>query len=273
MSSIIRTYRLLNILSLDVVAGAIVSALFFAKVFYVTILPYGLAALGLSVWIIYTADHLGDARRIHEPASSGRHRFHQRYPAVILTLLLAAIAVNVVLLFHVRPAVFLWGSVLVIFIGGYLLLHRRFFFLKEFFVAGLYVIGVLLPSLAVTTVKITWFHAALIAQLFLVGLLNLFIFSWYDADRDKSDKLGSFATRFGRARTGSVVRVVAAIEVVTGAAVLMISGFDHAAFYPLIMTAVLLAVFFIPDRFRKHDYYRLVGDAVFLLPAVYVMWG
>lgn len=253
MTLIVRTYRLLNILSLDVVAGAIVSALFFAKLLDVTMLPYGLAALGLSVWIIYTADHLSDARRIAEPASSGRHQFHQRNAAIMLRLMLTAIGLNFTLMFYVRPPVFLWGSVLLIFIGGYLLLHRRFYFLKEVLVAGLYVTGVLLPSFAGTTVDITWFHAALIVQLFLVGLLNLFIFSWYDADRDMQDKIGSF------------------IEVIAGVGVLVISGFDHAGFYPLIMTAVLMAVFFIPGGFRKNDYYRIVGDAVFLIPALYLI--
>jgi len=65
-----RIYQFINVLSLDVVAGAMVSALFFARIFKVQILPWGVLALGLTVWTIYTTDHLVDAKRVNIPLSS-----------------------------------------------------------------------------------------------------------------------------------------------------------------------------------------------------------
>ena len=60
----LRFYQYINILSLDIAAGAVISAVFFAQIFNVQIKPYGLLALGLTVWIIYTVDHLRDAKKI-----------------------------------------------------------------------------------------------------------------------------------------------------------------------------------------------------------------
>ena len=76
---LVRLYRILNTLSLDVSIGAVISAMFFAEVLQVKILPYGLATLALTVWIIYTIDHLRDARAIGTKASTARHLFHQHY--------------------------------------------------------------------------------------------------------------------------------------------------------------------------------------------------
>ena len=69
-----KAYRLINILSIDVVAGAVCSALFFARLLQVSLLPYGIISLALTVWIIYTADHLLDAKRVEGVATTRRCR-------------------------------------------------------------------------------------------------------------------------------------------------------------------------------------------------------
>src|SRR5688572_9142526 len=99
MPGLIRFYRLMNILSIDVVAGATVSALFFAKIFDVQVRPFGLLALGVTVWAIYTLDHLRDAKKIRHEASTERHRFHQRHFKVLTVLLCAAVLIDIVLVF------------------------------------------------------------------------------------------------------------------------------------------------------------------------------
>jgi hypothetical protein len=69
----------MNILSLDVVAGAVAGALFFGEILQVQLSFSVLTALGLTVWIIYTLDHLRDAKQILNVASTDRHRFHQEH--------------------------------------------------------------------------------------------------------------------------------------------------------------------------------------------------
>ncbi|HYC85537.1 MAG TPA: hypothetical protein VEB86_09960 [Chryseosolibacter sp.] len=268
-----RIYRLVNILSLDVVAGAVATALLFARVFEVTILPYGLGALALSVWIIYTADHLWDAWRIRGHASSARHRFHQvHFKRLAILLMIAAIA-DMVLIFFIRPPVFRGGVILLLFTGVYLIVQPRLPFLKEAFVACLYALGVLLPSVAVTAKEFTTSHVILAINFFLVCLLNLYIFSWFDTERDVQDRLGSFVTRFGRQTTSSVIYCLFAFACAFSAILLFLDNLGLAPLYLIVMAAALMAIFMNPGYFGSHDRYRLWGDAVFLLPIIDALWN
>jgi len=62
----------------------VICASFFARLLDVAILPQGLISLGLTVWIIYTADHLLDAKKFkNKMRLTERHRFHQRHFKVI----------------------------------------------------------------------------------------------------------------------------------------------------------------------------------------------
>ena len=63
MSKILRLCQTLNILSIDIAAGAVICCAFFADILGVSVLPYGFITLGLTVWIIYTVDHLLDVWR------------------------------------------------------------------------------------------------------------------------------------------------------------------------------------------------------------------
>ena len=94
MNKIISVYRLLNILSIDVAAGAVICALFFARLFEVQIKPYGLISLGLTVWIIYTADHLLDGIKTHHRAATKRHQFHQYHFKVLCVVMIVAIIID-----------------------------------------------------------------------------------------------------------------------------------------------------------------------------------
>ncbi|MEO0330420.1 MAG: hypothetical protein AAF223_01865, partial [Bacteroidota bacterium] len=60
--------RIAQVLSLDVVLGACISAWFVASLCRVTVQPITILALGICVWLIYTADHLWDAYRLNQPA-------------------------------------------------------------------------------------------------------------------------------------------------------------------------------------------------------------
>src|SRR5687767_11082148 len=154
MRAIFRFYQYVNILSLDITAGAIISALFFAKIFNVQIKPYGLVALGTTVWIIYTADHLRDAKKIKHKASTQRHRFHQLYFFPLVYFLCAAIFIDAVAIVFIRKQVFEWGLILSALVAFYLIVQQYLRFLKEFFIAALYTCGVLLLSISITSLDV-----------------------------------------------------------------------------------------------------------------------
>jgi hypothetical protein len=269
MHKITGLYRLFNILSLDIAAGAMISAMFFAKLLSVKILPYGLMALGLTVWIIYTADHLRDAKAIGKQAASARHRFHQKYFATLLSIMMAAVVADTVIIFFIRKQVFTWGLVLTALVIVYLVAQRYLKFLKEIFIALLYTGGVLLPSLSVTPLSITSFHVILIIQFALTALINLLMFSWFDSETDATDKLNSFVTALGRSFAGFCIWALLAVNIGLGL-FLWLEGLYHQ---PVLifwsMNAVLLLIFIFRHRLRP--YYRLPGDAVFLIPGIYLL--
>jgi 4-hydroxybenzoate polyprenyltransferase len=265
---LLQPYRLINILSLDVVAGSVCCAIYFSQIFQVRILPYGLVALGLTVWIIYTTDHLRDARKIGRAASSDRHRFHQQFATPLLVLMILALVADVAMLFFIRTQVFIWGAGLTIFVALYLALHRRIFYLKEIFVALMYTIGVLLPSIAVTSSRLSWVQAGLIIQFFLLALLNLLVFSLYDAEIDSKDNLSSFVTYFGKPAAERIIKIIFGLAIILNVVQVIFAGDRLHVLILTSMIVVMLLVFSFPRVFARNDYFRLLGDSVFLFPAI-----
>jgi hypothetical protein len=272
MQRLLQAYRIFNILSLDIVAGAVIGALFFSELLNVRILPYGLVALALTVWIIYTADHLRDARSIEHEASSHRHRFHQRHFKKLLVLVCIAAFVDSVIILFMRTPVFQWGLILAVIVGLYLLIQQYLRVLKELFVAVLYTCGVLLPSLAVTSVKPDMVHQILIFQFVLIAWINLLIFSWFDYEQDIADHQISFATLSGRSLTSAFIWGLSSVQVLIAIIFWQDELYRIPAALFLLMNAVLLVVFKRFSRPKWKDGFRLLGDAVFFIPGFYLLW-
>jgi 4-hydroxybenzoate polyprenyltransferase len=249
-------------------AGAVASALFFGKIFQVHIKSFGLVALALTVWIIYTVDHLRDARKIEHSASTRRHRFHQENFRILIIFLVIALAIDAIAIFFIRRQVFEWGLILTSMVSSYLIFHRSLQFLKELFASCLYTSGVILLSISVTDVQVETPHLLLIIQFALTAWINLVLFSWFDLEFDKRDDQNSFVTILGKKTTQKflislhVVSVLLTIVQIAVGAPLVPVGI---LFF---MNATLAMIFFKRDVFEKHDRYRLIGDAVFIFPVL-----
>ena len=74
-----RFYHIINALSLDVALGAGVLSLVLGRYIGFRVPVMVLLALVISVWVIYTIDHLLDAKSITHQATSFRHHFHQHF--------------------------------------------------------------------------------------------------------------------------------------------------------------------------------------------------
>lgn len=267
MQRLIRIYRFFNLLSIDVVLGAICSALFFARIFGVGIHPQGLLALGLTVWVVYTTDHLLDARKVIGNASTERHQFHQCYHRILVPCVVAAIVADALIVFFIRRPVLEGGMVLIAGVSIYLLVQQYTKILKEVFIALMYTMGVLLPSVMVTGVPYHAWPWVLLIQFFLLALTNLLLFSWFDHEYDTRDRRSSFVTIVGpdQARI-----IIIALFVITG----MLTFFSHklrASLYLLAADSLLLCIFLRPGFFRKADRFRLMGDAIFFILLFYTL--
>jgi hypothetical protein len=272
MRKLFRAYRLLNILSLDIVLGSVVCALFFGDLLEVKILPYGLLGLALTVWIIYTTDHLLDAKSIAGVASSERHRFHQQHFRKLRNIVIVVLLIDFIIILFTRRPVMQWGFCLALLVLAYLLVQRYLKVMKEFFVALFYTCGILLPALSVTTVELTSGHFSIFIQFFFVAFTNLMLFSWFDRDEDRADKQHSLVTTSGKVPAVVLVWSVAVLSL--GLTLyLLIVGFDIITIATTAgMHMLLLFVFVFNRQMRNRGYYRLIGDSVFLIPVFSLLW-
>jgi len=269
MKTLNAVYHHINILSLDVAAGAVICALFFARIFQVSVSLAALTALCLTVWIVYTIDHLRDATSISKAACTDRHRFHQKYfKAVSITLLVIMVLDFVVIWFLPRRMLML-GLMLWIVVLGYLVLQRYLKFLKEFFVACLYTAGILLPSLALITEDLQTVHYILTGKFFITALMNLLLFSLFDYKEDRNQQQHSFVTWFGPASTRKGILLLGLINILSG---IRLWSFDPGvAIIFISMNIMLLMILFFQRPLRSNNYYRKLGDAVFFIPLFYLL--
>jgi 4-hydroxybenzoate polyprenyltransferase len=258
-----RAYRLVNLLSLDVALGAMITALFFSKQLLAPVRAYGIAVLGLTVWVIYTTDRLMDVQHLKEPAFSERHRFHQKYSKPLWVAIAAAVLIVGVLIIFIRPSVIVGGLILAPIILIYLLLQKKLP-IKEFTVAVLYTLGVLLPAWPESW-QLIMSAAGLIAQLFLIALTNLLLFAWFECDADSKMGQASLATRFGK-KTVSTLVIILFVGGISLSFVGMIS--NPISWIFLLMWFVLICLFIFHSFFEQYERYRLWGDAIFYLPLI-----
>jgi 4-hydroxybenzoate polyprenyltransferase len=269
MKQLNKIYQLINILSLDVVAGAVICSMFFARVLATEICPAALITLALTVWIIYTIDHLRDAMLIPAPAETDRHRFHQEYFRTILVALVMAMITDFVVVWFVPSTIMRFGIILGVIVLVYLILQRYLKFLKEFFVACLYTMGVLLPSIATLPGHLHPFHFVLVAKFFITALMNLLLFSLFDHTQDRKQQQHSFVTWFGASSTRAGILFLGLFNILSG---IWLWSFDWRVTVIFIsMNSMLLAILVLQRHFMSNNYYRMFGDAIFFIPLFYLL--
>lgn len=255
-----RAYRIFNFLSIDVVAGSVCCALFFSRLYQTTIVPNGAVVLALTVWLIYTADHLLDSSRMKGRASTGRHIFHKKYFRQIITVGIAAAIADAFLVLTLPTFVLFRGLIAGAFVILYLLFHRRLAVAKEFIAGGLYVTGLLIPLEALNGDRIA---ILVTVQFFTVVLMNLVLFSWFDLDKDKRQRTPSVVANSGR-------WIILSLFVLNGV-IAVAGGWVRAGQIVFVMGVLHLMVFWFHPYFSVSDRYRMAGDAVFLLPLLYLL--
>ena len=266
MKTIFRIYQFVNILSFDVAIGAMICALFFARLFNVAILPQGLASLGIAVWIIYTTDHLLDARRLNQTASTARHRFHQQHFKLLYLLLLIVLLVELILIFFLRKPVFYGGLWLGVGVGVYVLINRYLMYFKEVAAALLYSTGILLPVFSLKQSSFLLYDQLMIAQFVLIVLINLILFSWMDYEKDLKDSNRSLITYLSK-RSGAILLTFLFIALAL-LHTFTISIYQVATLIFIGMNGVLLMLFLFQSYFKREERFRFLGDAIFFLPAL-----
>lgn len=267
----------INTYSILVAIGSLSSYLFFSNLFDVK--PNYVLALGLSLslWIIYTLDHLLDGLSIGKDASSIRHREHFLKHKQMIRWMLFGLIILIGLSFWV-PQVY-YGYVLFLFMLTLLhfcinyFLSRKYTFLrylKEIFVALVVTIGFVITPLIGNEESLNLTQLIYIFIIFyFINLSNLLIFSFFDRDRDHRDNMLTIAHLYSHRKLKRLIYLgigmsttILVISYINGHLTL-ISFFVFAS-----MQLTLLFITSFPSYFKFSDRYRFFGDLIYLYPIV-----
>ncbi|MBL6449920.1 hypothetical protein JMN32_26645 [Fulvivirga sp. 29W222] len=263
-------YRYLNILSLDVVAGACICAMFLADFLQADLHWAAVTLLGACVWLIYTFDHLTDARSISHIASTERHRFHQQHFTRLSIACVLMLIVSAFLLFMIPPQTLVWGAALSSLVLGYFLLlyllKLKSSYHKEITIAILYATGILLPALSISSDYSLWIVSMVFIQFVMLAFTNLVVFAVYEVDSDERDSSPSIVRILGVHRTNILLRVIVIFQALLCFILLNVDHLHALELVMMTMIALLGSIVFFRRFYYRATLYRIVGDAVFLLP-------
>lgn len=264
-----RFYRFLNIYSVDVVLGSLVCSLLFAKILKVEVPVATSLVLGLTVWLIYTFDHLKDAQNVSSPVTR-RHLAHKVHFKPILLACITALLVISIAIFQMPVKTVVWGASLFAIVLAYFLLLNyfglRFSYFKEVSISLIYSLGILIGPLSIYSAKLEPRHFLLILLFVLLAFTNLSVFSLFEFEQDQAQQFPSLTQVLGKENSKILLKVLLVVELI----IIGLLYYLKTPFWILltfsIMSFTLYLIYFFHNFFYKHERYRLVGDAVFFIP-------
>ena len=270
-----------SMLSLDVVAGALLSGLFAATLAGVVFSPVYWLVLALSVWIVYTTDHLVDARRLGEQAHTERHRFAHRYfiPLSVMVALLSMTAVTLVALFLDRT-IFWFGLGCGLLAALYFLVilllrgKKSVFIPRELVVAMIYTAGVWGMPLYHAEHGASWSQWVLMMGFLMLALANTLVFSVADHASDLEDKHQSVAVTHGPAATARIVQGLCLGAAATGVISFLVEPSAVLAASSLIYLLMGGSMMALLRKGRHHGQFlrfRMGTEMVFWLPGLLLL--
>ena len=276
--------KIARILSLDVALGALAGGLMVRRLFGIEMPWVWFWLLPLSVWVIYTLDHLLDARQLGENSETPRHRFHHVYFAPIVFVWgMVSAACGILALLFLDQNCLTFGGIMI----GFVLLHLFLvklvgdrtspFFIKEMGVAGIYALGIWGMPMVLAFFEGPaldwWLATGIFAQYLLLSLVNLIEFSLYEIEVDRRHGHSSFVRGVGEKLSRGLIRLCFAAFVMLMGWILLRTGAEPIILVSEgILFAMALVLFLINERsvwFLQKEKYRSWGDAVFLFPFVF----
>jgi hypothetical protein len=264
-------FKYLKIYSIDVALGAVVSAWFFGKVILVDIPWFIYLIIALTVWSIYTADHLVDAKKLGSRQGPDRYLYHRKYFNPALAFVIGAIVASLLMAAFLLPYEllingFILGSVVIIYFLLRLLIPSVFAGLKELIAAIVYTAGVALPAYFYMYSFSFYFIVAGL-QFFCLVFANLLICAIWDESWDKLHSYNSMAVAFGKKFIKVIISSLIAISALSAAiGIFIYSG--HALKIQLIillMNGGLILAYYFGQKMKEHTQ-RLVIDSIFFIP-------
>ena len=270
-----KIYRYFHFLSLDIVAGALASSCFAARLLHTSPGVIWWITLAMTVWLLYTGDHLLDAWKTRKKTQRELHVFMMKNLKTLLWSLIVVAAIDVVLILNLldqllfKYALVLAGLVLLFYAMRHVFRKNRFLKVPgEFFVLLLYMAGTWLGP-AVPVLHEFQAGEGTVALVFAgVLLMNLGVISLYDMKLDSRMGIASLANLLGVKGTRNLLLGTAVLIYLLALLQFLVFEMDRYFKFTLILTGmatILLFILYSPSVFRKRDYFRLGADAVLFM--------
>ncbi len=272
----------MQVLSLDICIGVIGSGAFAKTLLRASMKPVWWFLLPASVWVIYTADHLMDARKVGERSVNVRHKFHfDHFSLLAVTAAVTAVTCVLLAFLYLREMVFVGGFVM----GGLAVMHiliaywGKVRFGKEISVAVIYACGVWFAPFLNSGVVISPVYVIAFLIFILGAILNLFMNSVIEfiIDHQEDQVFGmGISTRKAIRRAVIGISFAAVMGIVLFTIYGFVRGFDPIVLagyaYLLVVCAVPGIILFYEDFFAKDQRYRLPAELVFAVGAVLLVF-
>ena len=268
-----RFYSYFRLLSLDILVGVLSGAYFSTHIFKVYPSIFFWIVLCVTVWIIYTIDHILDGIRTRGKPAFISYKFHYKWRKILVVLCSVFAILNTILVFtFLEKELIHFGIVTFIFVLFYLLLNYTLrnsqkFFPKEIMISILYTWGIF-GGIIVLRGGVIFFQIVVVLNYLLLVLANVLIYSYFDFEHDKSGDFSTFAVNFGRGKTRVLI-----FGVLTLASILSIflgcyfkDWLVFIVFETMSMALFLIVVY--SRQFEKNKLFGIFTDAVFFLPAL-----
>lgn len=268
----------INLLSLDVVFGALCSGFFAARIVGADMeWPFWIV-LAITVWVVYMLDHLLDAYRLKAGSHSQRHRFAYHYFRVLTVIASVLMVIDVFLVvIFLEKELLIFGAaagmlILSYFAGLYLARGRYFFLLqKEIIVAFFYLAGIWGGPILKVGFNLQPYVLWSMAAFYCLAVSNALVLSHNDRDVDKKDKHISFAVSYGRKRTKNIIVLLCALAFLIAFFILFDGSFSDASAVAGIYITMAVIMGLLVHRTGNHTnsyLYRILAEGVFWLPGL-----
>jgi hypothetical protein len=213
-----------------------------------------------------------DAKSIKPEHLTDRRRFYlSNFKAILFARNSALILAGTMSMFlYLR--VMIGGIVLSAAVIIYFMIKERVPYIKELFCGAIYCAGILLAPLLNMTGALSGLSLLVILQFVLTVILNLVLFSLLDHDNDELEQQISFARYYGKKFTIRLIIIISIVQyVLIGFSIIGFPDSINAVLVILSMNVVLTFIFSFRKLLQKSDGFRLIGDAIFVLPLFYLL--
>jgi hypothetical protein len=272
---------LFQVLSLDVVLGSLAVGIFATSLLDVKANPWWWLILPVSVWVVYTLDHLLDGFNLKGNSTIYRHNFHFQNRKIIISIMIVFGLAAIVLAFFFLDARIIKGGIglglIVLLYQGLNAVNKRsdnFFFQKEFFIAVVYIVGIFLAPVVWHNMHLSGERLSIALILIALVFAESVIISWYDFENDKADGLPSFTINFGKTKTRKFIRLFLAGIFLLNLFFIFYFQSDLLRFLLILlaMNATLFLLLTKPTLFQKNNLFRWIGESVFYLPGLAIFF-